>query len=147
MVKPKLGAPFLSPLMHNRMTAAFLVGIAALQSGLVALGLPAWSCPMLNVLGIPCPGCGLTRATLLMLHGDWHTALTLHAFAPLLLLGIIVVGSAALLPEGPRRRLIDRVEVLEQRTGLATILFIALVVYWAFRLVVAPEHFISLVKS
>jgi Protein of unknown function (DUF2752) len=35
-------------------------------------------CPMATVLGIPCPGCGLTRATLALLHGDVRGALALH---------------------------------------------------------------------
>ncbi len=35
-------------------------------------------CPMAGVLGIPCPGCGLTRATLALLHGDVRGAFRLH---------------------------------------------------------------------
>jgi hypothetical protein len=33
---------------------------------------------MAGVLGIPCPGCGLTRATLALAHGDLRGALHLH---------------------------------------------------------------------
>ena len=40
-------------------------------------------CPMAGVLGIPCPGCGLTRATLALLHGHLGEALRFH---PLVLL-------------------------------------------------------------
>jgi hypothetical protein len=50
-----------------------LGGVFAL---IVALRLPF--CPMATVLGIPCPGCGLTRATLALLHGDIHGAFRLH---------------------------------------------------------------------
>lgn len=35
-------------------------------------------CPMAAVLGVPCPGCGLTRATIALLHGDLPQALHLH---------------------------------------------------------------------
>jgi hypothetical protein len=43
---------------------------------LVYLRLPL--CPTASVLGIPCPGCGLTRATLALCHGDLRRALQLH---------------------------------------------------------------------
>ena len=53
-------------------------------------------CPMATVLGIPCPGCGLTRATLALLHGDVRGAFALHplvfVLAPLF---AAAIGSAA----------------------------------------------------
>lgn len=41
-------------------------------------------CPMAGSLGIPCPGCGLTRATLALLHGDVRAALHFHPLVWLL---------------------------------------------------------------
>lgn len=38
-------------------------------------------CPMALVLRIPCPGCGMTRATLSALHGDFATAFRYHPLA------------------------------------------------------------------
>ena len=35
-------------------------------------------CPLAGIFGIPCPGCGLTRATLAALRGDWAAALRFH---------------------------------------------------------------------
>ena len=50
-------------------------------------------CPLAGSFGIPCPGCGLTRATLALLHGDVRGALRFH---PLVwLLTPLVVGVAA----------------------------------------------------
>jgi len=40
-------------------------------------------CPTAALFGVPCPGCGLTRATLALFHGDLRRALQLH---PLVLL-------------------------------------------------------------
>ncbi len=41
-------------------------------------------CPMASSFGIPCPGCGLTRATLAIFHGDVRGALRLHPLVWLL---------------------------------------------------------------
>ena len=65
-------------------------------------------CPLASSFGIPCPGCGLTRATLALLHGDVRAALHFHPLVFLLApLFIGFVGSAALElledPTKPRR--------------------------------------------
>jgi hypothetical protein len=53
--------------------AIFLFALAAL----VVAGLP-WRCPMLALTGLPCPTCGLTRATRLALRGDLAGATRMH---------------------------------------------------------------------
>ena len=35
-------------------------------------------CPFYHLTGIPCPGCGLTRATIAILNGEFHNALLLN---------------------------------------------------------------------
>ena len=52
--------------------------------------LPGLSCPLRALTGIPCPTCFLTRATCASLRGDWHQALTLHAFGPLVAAALIL---------------------------------------------------------
>lgn len=37
-----------------------------------------WPCPVYTLLGVPCPSCGLTRATRLAVHGDFAGATHLH---------------------------------------------------------------------
>lgn len=44
----------------------------------VASGVLPFDCPMQAGLGIPCPGCGMTRATHLLLHGEVWAALRMH---------------------------------------------------------------------
>ena len=134
--------PALSPLaslLRSRPTAVLLAGLAALQLGLTAFGLPGWPCPLLQGLGIPCPGCGLTRASLELLRGQWRASLSHHAFAPLLLVAVTMIGGANLLPGSLRLALIDGVERLEQRTGLTALLLVGLVLYWIARLTFARE--------
>lgn len=41
-------------------------------------------CPWALLLGVPCPGCGLSRAAALLLHGQLEGALQLHPLSPLL---------------------------------------------------------------
>jgi hypothetical protein len=45
---------------------------------------PVKLCFMALVLQIPCPGCGMTRATLALLHGDVAQAFALHPLSPFL---------------------------------------------------------------
>jgi hypothetical protein len=55
-----------------------VVGLLAAGSAFVFVGPPL--CPTALFFGIPCPGCGLTRATLALLQGDVAAA---HHFHPL----------------------------------------------------------------
>jgi hypothetical protein len=56
--------------------AVVAVGLVGAGVALVTLGPPL--CPTAFFLGVPCPGCGLTRATLALLRGDFRAALHLH---------------------------------------------------------------------
>jgi hypothetical protein len=67
----------------NRPARFALLGATALLLGL-AMRSDFPLCPTAGSLGIPCPGCGLTRATLALLHGDVHAALHLHPLVWLL---------------------------------------------------------------
>ncbi len=75
--------------------------IAVLALILGALGVAIWSdfplCPVAGTFGIPCPGCGLTRATLALLHGDVPSALAFHPLVWLMTpLFVGFVGTAVL---------------------------------------------------
>jgi hypothetical protein len=62
---------------HRATMASALATIAALA--IVFLPVP-W-CPWAALAHVPCPGCGLTRATLAALHGDLHASLMFHPLA------------------------------------------------------------------
>lgn len=61
--------------------ALFLVAAAVLVAAWWRVPL----CPFAMVFGIPCPGCGLSRATFALLRGDLHAALAVH---PLVLVAL-----------------------------------------------------------
>lgn len=58
----------------------------------LALGMDIPLCPTAGLLGIPCPSCGLTRATAALLSGDLRRALVIH---PAVLLVLTYLGIAA----------------------------------------------------
>ena len=62
-----------------------LLGAAAFA----AVMLLGWRCPIMLVFGVPCPTCGITRATHLALHGDFGGATQMH---PLVWLVVPVVA-------------------------------------------------------
>lgn len=134
----RLFVPVFASLLQNRRVAVLLVGIATLQIGLVAVKIHGWLCPIKAILGVPCPGCGLSTAIVLLLRGDYRAALSTHAFAPIFLAGLILTFVIAALPRRLRRKTVDRIAVFERRTGIVTFVLLGSVVYWGFRLVGLP---------
>jgi hypothetical protein len=71
-------------------TAAFLLlgRIGVPQTGGFVI------CAFRRVTGIPCPGCGLTRAMAALARGELATAVRFHPFAPLLLAEALALWGA-----------------------------------------------------
>lgn len=61
---------------HMRRHAVLWVSLAAFL--LLAWSLTGTSCTLRSITGLPCPGCGLTRALIAVLRGDLAAALQLH---------------------------------------------------------------------
>lgn len=142
-----LRSPALASLLRRRRLAVLISVAALLQTALVKAGLPGWPCPVAHTLGLPCPGCGLTRAAVALLRGDWRTAFALHAYAPVLLLALFLFACAALLPTRPRDALVGTVAAFERRTGVSALLAAGLVVYWLARLVLVPDTMLRLARG
>lgn len=146
-LKNNLYSPILTPLLKNHTMRLAIIGAAALHCGLVILGLPSWQCPLRYGLGIPCPGCGLSRAITALIRGDWQASLTFHAFAPFFLAALMLIIGVTLLPSPQRRSVIKGIEVVERRTGITAILLIGLVFYWLIRLLIFREGLGDLVTG
>jgi len=70
----------------------------------LVIGMDVTWCPMAGVFGIPCPSCGLTRATLAVVVGDWTRA---HETQPgvWLVLGYLTAVAVTSVPRArPRSR-------------------------------------------
>ena len=98
-----------------------LVGLAMSQ------GFPL--CPMAGSLGIPCPGCGLTRATLALLRGDVGTALHFHPLVGLLtplFVTFMATGVWQLLRDPARPRRPSRIRWNAPALNVAALLLLVL---------------------
>ena len=143
---PNAIAP-ISPLLRDRKFASVVAGTAGVQIALVSLSLPGWVCPFFRLTGIPCPGCGLTRAVILLLKGDLQASLHFHAFAPILLLTALALILVLLLPRSITQPAISKVEMLEQQTGFTVIILVGLILYWLARLLFLQTAFVQLIRG
>lgn len=121
------------------MNRPFRIALLALLLGAFALAVHSDFplCPLASSFGIPCPGCGLTRATLALLHGDVRAALRLHPLVWLLTpLFVGFVGTATLdlvrgSAQGPRP---GRIDWMSRRVGVAaTALLVLTLGVWLAR--------------
>jgi hypothetical protein len=134
-IKDGLFAPVLGPLMQNRWIISLLATLTVVQVALTATGITAWQCPLRSTLGVPCPGCGLTRAMVMLAQGHWKAAIDLHAFAPIFFgVGILlVIGS--ILPAGLQKKIAYRITAFERLTGIVALLILSILAYWILRIV------------
>jgi len=123
-----------SDLISDRRAAAIIAGAGVLHIGLSMAGFSLWSCPIRAATGVPCPGCGLTRATLELLRGDLAGSLRTHAFAPVFLGALTFMLVTLFLPERYRKSLLSTLRDCEVRTGLTAWVLFGLMLYWAIRL-------------
>ena len=147
MLQQAVFSPVFSQVLRDRKLSGIFTGVVLLQGGLVFSGFPGWPCPFLHATGIPCPGCGLTRATVFLLQGEWQRSISFHAFAPLLVLGFVTIACIAVAPETARTQIIKRLESFERKTGIAGFLLIGLIVYWLARLVIMQSALVRLIQG
>ena len=139
--------PPISSVLRDRKLTFALVGAAGLHITLVSLSLPSWECPFFRVTGVPCPGCGLSRATTLLLKGDLAGSLRFHAFAPIFLLAIVALFLSILLPKSMVQSAISRAELIERKTGLTVLILGGLILYWLARLLFMQAAFVQLIRG
>lgn len=124
----------LSTLVRSRSTCLMLTTAAAVHLGAIALGLPSWQCPIRHGLGIPCPGCGLSRSTFALLQGDIKRSLSIHAFGAIALCLMALIVYAIVISKSRRIKLAGWLDRLEQRTKISAVLLSSFLVYWLIRL-------------
>lgn len=83
-------------------------------------------CPMVVITGLPCPGCGLTRAGFLLLRGDFAQAFLLHPFI------YLIVGYAGFFCWN---RYICKRRMGEGLKLLFSLLLVFMILYYIWRMV------------
>ena len=78
-------------------------------------------CPFAMAFGIPCPGCGLSRATFALLRGDVHAAIAVHPLVPVALPATL----ALLLHATSERSLPSRERAAIVSSAVLLVLFVA----------------------
>lgn len=135
------GAPARQSPLKGRGRIKRALVLAVLGGSLFAVLLTDFPvCPTAGLLGIPCPGCGLTRATLAALEGHWRAAVRLQPLvffvAPIYLgaaiqWGYEYVRGPLLGPRKPRSRL--RLTFDRALGPIAGALALGLILVWAAR--------------
>jgi len=128
--------PFFALLLQKRRITLVLLCAITLQTVLISVGLRGWPCPIHSTFGIPCPGCGLSTAMTLLIKGDWQSAIHTHAFAPVFLFAIVLMGIVSILPKNIHRKAVLQIAAIEKHTAFAAYILFGIMIYWIFRLFV-----------
>lgn len=116
---------------------------AALSLTLLAQALtPAGAAPLslclfLDLTGLPCPGCGMTRGLVALLSLDFARALRYHPLSPLLPAGLVFVGAGCVSRAAARWLLVI---VAPRRLLAVALCLLALGLARDLWLLLEPEH-------
>jgi len=89
----------------------------------------------------------MTRATLFLFQGNLKQALTLHVYAPIFLIALIIITLCTIGPRNYVERIVAKTETVENYTGITTILLGGLIVYWLARLLILQTAFVRLIQG
>jgi hypothetical protein len=126
--------PILSAFIKDRVLGRGVIGAVAIHFGLNVIGLPGFECPIRAATGVPCPGCGLSRASIAMVKGDWQTMTQYHLFAPLFAIALLIITTGLLLPVNAHGKLVAGVSNFETNTAVSSVLLAIFMIYWIWRL-------------
>ncbi|GGU20495.1 DUF2752 domain-containing protein [Nocardioides albus] len=119
----------------TEITAAIGVGGVVIAALLPAGGIEDGPviCPFRALTGLPCPGCGLTRSWVYLMHGDVGSALASNWFGPVLILAVIVLAVVSVRARLTRSRPADLDKLVKSPIVLGT--FALFLAYGAVRLI------------
>ncbi|MEQ1862609.1 MAG: DUF2752 domain-containing protein [Chthoniobacteraceae bacterium] len=125
---------FAAALLRQRPLCLAIVGAVGAHLAATAIGVPGWICPWNAATGLPCPGCGLTRASVQLLSGDFSGSMRTHPFAPAVVIALGFVLAGAVLADGARERMLSFVARLDAGGRSSAVLLAALIAFWVVRM-------------
>ena len=129
----KIKKPLLSHFLHEKRYSIILLVTVVTHLSLSYFHLISWECPS-QAIHLNCPGCGLTRATLLLITGRPIAALHQHLFCPIPIIFALILLTNIILPFRMRQQFLHHVRQLELRTGFTYILITLWAGYWIINL-------------
>lgn len=129
-----LSKPWLGPLIRQRAVCRALLAMMSVLGFGVWMGWSLWPCVFADVTGLPCPGCGMTRAAAAWLRGDIPAALRFHPLSPFLIFIGGFVAAGALLPAAKVEALAARVAVFEEKSRCSALFLAVLVIFSLMRI-------------
>lgn len=119
----------------TEVTAAIGVGGIVIAALLPAGGIEDGPvlCPFRALTGLPCPGCGLTRSWVYLMHGDIGSSLASNWFGPVLIVAIVILAVVSVRSRFSGKRPADLDKLVKSPVVLG--LFALFVAYGAVRLV------------
>ena len=132
-----------SPDLHERLAAVSSTEVtAAIGVGgvVIATLLPTGGiedgpvlCPFRALTGLPCPGCGLTRSWVYLMHGDIGSSLASNWFGPVLILAVVILALVSVRSRLSGKRPSDLDKLVKSPVVLS--LFALFLTYGAVRLI------------
>ena len=120
---------FIAPAMKNRAISVMIIVMPTVFIILNITGLFVWICPFHHYTGLHCGGCGMTRGVIAAIHGNIVGAFKFHPLSiPLLLLWVLWTITT-ILPHSARGAVINKIEIIETRTGIVPIVMILFILF------------------
>jgi hypothetical protein len=125
----------LAAVSSTEVTAAIGVGGVAIAALLPTDGIEDGPvlCPFRALTGLPCPGCGLTRSWVYLMHGDIGSSLANNWFGPVLILAVVVLAVVSVRSRLGGKRPADLDKLVKSKVVLG--LFALFITYGAMRLI------------
>jgi hypothetical protein len=70
----------------------------------------------------------------LFVEGHWQASISLHVFAPIVLVIGILMAASSVLPQRLRQPMAALVTDFERRTGIAALLILSALIHWILRI-------------